>query len=94
MGKLDEALDAELYVWVDPETLLPAEISLNCRYPGGDRSKASFRWEKLEWNKPIDPDRFKLDVPEGYQIIEGPPPEGRLGPDLEELLGARRPAEK
>ena len=92
MGKLDEALRAELYVWVDPETLLPTEVSLGCRYPDTGRLKASFRWEQFEWNKPIDPDLFKLAVPDSYQLIEGPPPEGRLGPDLQDLMGARRPA--
>ena len=92
MGEFDEPLRAELFVWVDPETLLPTEVSLGCRYPDTGRLKASFRWEQFEWNKPIDPDLFKLAVPDSYKLIEGPPPEGRLGPDLQDLMDARRAA--
>jgi hypothetical protein len=89
LGKLDEALEAEVYVSADPETLLPTDILLNCRPPGDDQSTASFHWQELKWNRPIDPDLFKLHIPPSYQVIEGPPPD-RLGPDLEELLGAGR----
>jgi hypothetical protein len=40
----------------------------------------------------MEPDLFKLVIPKGHTVIEGPPPEGSLWPDIEEIIGARRRA--
>ena len=90
IGEPDEAFDTNLYVSVDPRTELPTEISLNCAAPGKMEIKTWFRWEKLKWDEPLDPDLFKLEIPKGHAILEGPPPEGSLWPDIERLIGAQR----
>lgn len=94
MGEPDEALDASLYVSVDLRTELPIEISLTCTAPGAGEIKTWFRWEKIRWDEPLDSDLFKLKIPDGHTVIEGPPPEGSLWPDIEKLIRGRRPPKK
>jgi len=94
MGEPDETFDTNLYVSVDPQTELPAEISLTCTTPGTKQIKTWYRWEKLKWNEPLDPDLFKLQIPEGHTVIEGPPPDGAIWPDIKKLIDARRPPGK
>ncbi len=93
MGEHEQVFETKLFVSVDPKTKLPARISLECTAPG-EGAKAWFIWDDLEWNKPLDPGLFKLDIPRDYKVIDGPLPEGPPWPDLKELLGAKQAAGK
>ena len=73
-GMLPQAKKAELRVYSDPRTALPVEIVLRL-----DDPEASFMWLDIQWGKNADPQLFKLDVPDGYSVIEQPPPRGGLG---------------
>jgi outer membrane lipoprotein-sorting protein len=66
-------LDAEALVYVEVLGRLPVEIRLSLFSRGTREVKAWCRWEHLEWNKATDPALFKLDVPEGYKVVERAP---------------------
>ena len=74
VGGVMQAKTSELFVCVDPQTALPVRISLKLENP-----RADFTWTDLEWGKDPDPKGFRLDVPDGYTVIEEPPPRGGLG---------------
>jgi hypothetical protein len=58
-------------VWVDPETELPVRLA--------DAQRALIlNFE--DWNKEFDPALFRLDVPAGYKLIEGPKEPEESGP--------------
>jgi len=78
-GMLPQAKKAELRVYSDPRTALPVEISLRL-----DDPEASFMWLDIQWGKNADPQLFKLDVPDGYTVIEESPPRGGLGGRMDE----------
>ncbi|MHC4406085.1 MAG: LolA family protein [Planctomycetota bacterium] len=83
--------EGKLLVFVDPQTKLPVEIRLNCNAPGEEKIDVWLRWENVEWNKPLDANLFQLEVPAGYTIIDGPPPPGPPGPNVDQLLGTEKP---
>jgi hypothetical protein len=66
-------LEADLFMFVAAETRLPVDIRLRCTLPGQKTLMAWYIWEKLEWNKPLDPALFQWNIPPGYQAIDGPP---------------------
>jgi outer membrane lipoprotein-sorting protein len=74
VGGVMQAKTAEFFVCVDPQTALPVRITLKLENP-----RADFIWTDLEWGKDPDPKVFRLDVPDGYTVIEEPPPRGGLG---------------
>jgi len=74
VGGVMQAKTAEFFACVDPQTALPVRISLKLENP-----RADFVWTNLEWGKDPDPKVFRLDVPDGYTVIEEPPPRGGLG---------------
>ena len=48
-------------VWVDPETELPVRLA-------DEQRGLILNFE--DWNKEFDPKLFRLDIPEGYKLIE------------------------
>jgi hypothetical protein len=55
--------DAEMLVWVDVASELPAKIVIHDTNP---EAKAEFRFEEFVWNGPLAPGLFALTVPDGY----------------------------
>jgi hypothetical protein len=80
VGGVMQAKTAEFFVCVDPQTALPVRITLKLETP-----RADFVWTNLEWGKDPDPKVFRLDVPDGYTVIEEPPPRGGLGQHMEDM---------
>ncbi len=75
-GEKDRALEEgeTSKLWVDAESGLPVKIAVEVFPPSGDhKTKSSMTVENFVWNKPLDSGLFKLDVPEGFQVVEGKP---------------------
>ena len=64
---------AKTNFWIDPNTDLPVKIVIQDRNP---KSPTLLRLEQFSWNKPLDEELFKLDVPAGYTVrkVMGPEP--------------------
>ena len=56
-------LKGEMTLWVDPKTELPVKIHFE--RPDG---KMKLTFDKFTWDKAIDEDLFKLEVPDGYTV--------------------------
>lgn len=70
----------QMKVWVDPETKLPVKIRVGANTRSGSKSgdrpfDTVMILEDFEWNKKLNPELFKLEAPEGYQVKQG-----RFGP--------------
>lgn len=59
--------DAEMLVWVDAESELPAKIVIRDTDP---KHPTEFRAEKFAWNEPLDPKLFSTAVPAGYELLK------------------------
>lgn len=68
----DPAAPEAVYLWLSPETGLIERVRLEL--PGGSRSDITFRGVRT--NVPIDPDRFRVRLPEGVHRVRA----DRLGP--------------
>jgi hypothetical protein len=68
---------AEMLVWVDVESELPAKIEIRRQDP---KSPIELRFDKFVWNEPLDPSLFSLAIPDGFNagsvvtIPKAPPP--------------------
>lgn len=58
-------------IWVDAITGLPVRTEIVLVSPDG--RKASSIFENFQWNVPLKPELFSLDVPKGYALTEGVP---------------------
>lgn len=58
--------DAEMLVWVDAQTELPAKIVIRDTDP---KHPTEFRAEKFVWNEPLDSKLFSAEVPAGYELL-------------------------
>jgi outer membrane lipoprotein-sorting protein len=68
----------EMRIWVDPKSELPVKIHIgvNTRHgssPDDRPFDTVMTLEQFEWNKPLDPKLFSLEIPEGYEVRQGPP---------------------
>jgi outer membrane lipoprotein-sorting protein len=55
---------AEMIVWTDVESDLPAKIVVRDPDP---KAEVEVRFEEFVWNQPLDAQLFSLNVPEGFQ---------------------------
>jgi hypothetical protein len=65
--------NAEMLVWVDAESELPAKIAIRDSDP---KAATEIRFENFVWNEPLDARRFSLNVPDGFQpgtVMTAPP---------------------
>lgn len=58
---------AEMLVWVDAQTELPAKIVIRDTDP---KHPAEFRSEEFVWNEALDPQLFSLEIPAGYKLCQ------------------------
>ena len=56
---------AEMLVWVDVESGLPAKIVIRDTDP---KSPMEFRFEEFVWNEPLDASLFSLIIPDGFRV--------------------------
>jgi DNA-binding beta-propeller fold protein YncE len=56
---------AEMLVWVDAQTELPAKIVIRDTDP---KHPTEFRSEEFVWNEALDPQLFSLEIPDGYKL--------------------------
>jgi len=68
----------EMKIWVDPATELPVKIRIGLNSRRGSKAEdrpfdTVMTFEQFEWNKPLDPKLFSLEIPEGYEVKKGPP---------------------
>ncbi|MEX2121628.1 MAG: hypothetical protein WD847_18720 [Pirellulales bacterium] len=64
--------DAEMLVWVDAESELPAKIVIRDSDP---KAETEIRFDELVWNERLDARLFSLSIPDGFQpgIVVGAP---------------------
>jgi outer membrane lipoprotein-sorting protein len=67
------AVQFQGHIYVEVLSRLPVEIRVSLFSRGTREAKAWCRWEHLEWNRALDPALFKLEVPEGYKVVERAP---------------------
>ena len=56
-------------IWVDAESSLPVRIEGDFFDPTTS-DKVHALYDHIEWNKPVDPKLFQLEVPSGFKAIE------------------------
>jgi hypothetical protein len=61
--------DAEMTLWIDVESELPARIVIRDTDP---QHPTEFRFEDFTWNEPLDAELFSLEIPEGFTWGEMP----------------------
>lgn len=59
--------DAEMLVWVDSQSDLPAKIVIRDTDP---KHPTEFRADEFVWNKELDPQLFSLEVPSGFELLK------------------------
>ena len=64
--------DAQLTVLVDQETGLPVRIMLEASSHVEGKSDDWYIFDGFDWEPKLDPKHFSLEVPKGFQTIEGP----------------------
>ena len=66
--RLGEGDTAKL--WVDPKTGLPVRIRVDGQTPAsrGPSDKTFMIFEQFAWDEALDPNLFKLEVPEGFTL--------------------------
>lgn len=62
---LTQNKDETAKLWVDPKNGLPARIALGDQ---ADKDKPFVVLEQFSWNEKLDPDMFKLEVPNGFTL--------------------------
>jgi hypothetical protein len=83
----------EMLVWVDQKQGLPAKILIHELDPGGGME---IRFEEFQWNKPINPALFSLEIPAGYAtgtVVPTPRPADSTMPAAPPQSAASRRAE-
>ena len=56
--------NAEMLVWINAESELPAKIAIRDSDP---KAATEIRFEAFVWNEPSDVRRFSLNLPDGFQ---------------------------
>jgi hypothetical protein len=56
-------------LWVDPKTGLPIRIAVEPP-PDSNEKTPPFVFEQFRWNESLDPNLFKLEAPNGFQVTE------------------------
>lgn len=59
--------DAEMLVWVDTKSDLPARIVIRDTDP---KHPSEFRAEKFVWNERLDAKLFSTEIPAGYELLK------------------------
>jgi len=62
---LTQSPDESAKLWVDPKTGLPARIAQG---EIGDKDKPFCIFEQFAWNEKLDPNLFKLEIPQGFTL--------------------------
>lgn len=82
LGKNDSLLS-----YVDRLTQLPVRVEAKWGQTG-----RWIIWKDFDWNKPLDPDLFSLDIPDGYTVIEKEPEDEPTETTKEPAQPAQEPA--
>ena len=61
--------DADIKLWVDPQTQLPVRLIIFAPKSQTDRYA---EFSDFRWNEELDPSLFSLEVPEGYTVQKEP----------------------
>ena len=72
--------NAEMLVWVDVESELPAKIVIRDSDP---KAEMEVRFDKFVWNEPLEAQMFSLSIPEGFQsgvVVKAPPRSEAMNP--------------
>lgn len=81
--------NAEMLVWVDVESKLPAKIVIRDSDP---QARIEVRFDEFVWNEPLDERLFSLDVPDGYRtgdVVTQPRRSRPVAPDAAAAESAR-----
>ena len=62
-------LSGAMTVWVDPQTKLPVKVQAADEAAPAER-QTRMTFYDFQWNPPLDPSLFSLNVPEGYKVVE------------------------
>jgi hypothetical protein len=64
-GKVEKGETAK--VWVDPASGLPVRILLDT-FAADHKGKITLEFVNFSWNQQIDPNLFRLDIPQGFTV--------------------------
>jgi hypothetical protein len=62
--------EAEIEVWVDPDTKWPIRIDVDGYSADGEMTQ-KVRWDEFEWNVSVSEDDFWPDIPRRYETVTG-----------------------